>query len=219
MDNEPTYNQLINRITELESKLAKTEWLLEKESRISDEPYTPYYGDITELNSERTILDNVGKQTLNSLTSELMDLLDTSVAIYEKNGDFAFGIFNSGWCQLLDAASRKLCNTKNNATALKCGKWLCHEDCWAVSKSSILSKKTEDRECVCGLKLLAEPIFNGDEVVGSINIGYGNPPTVDATLLTLAKKFNIEFETLKQKSEEYKPRPDFIIEIANFLPC
>lgn len=106
-----TNQELRNKVAELEARLAKTEWLHEKENVQETALYIPFYGDVTELNIERTILDNVGKETLKSLTSELMDLLDTSVAIYERNGDYAYGVFNSGWCQILDASSRKLYNT------------------------------------------------------------------------------------------------------------
>jgi len=77
-------------------------WLHESENLNHNETYTPFYGDVTELNTERTIIDLVGKETLSNIVSELMDLLETSVAIYEKNGDYAFGMFSSGWCQLMD---------------------------------------------------------------------------------------------------------------------
>lgn len=213
MKNKPTYQQLSQKVTELETQLAKTQWL--HENVTEKEPYTPFYGHVTKLNTIRTILDNVGKETLNTLTSELMDLLDTSVAIYEKNGDYAFGIFNSGWCQLLDAAARKLCNTEDNKTALSCGKWLCHEDCWNNSaKAAIDTKKSTDIDCIGNIKLYAEPIFVKNEVIGVINIGYGNPPTDVQTLEELARKYSIDFKALKQKALAYKPRPDFIIEIA-----
>ena len=213
-NNKATYQELTNRISELEAKLAETQWLHDKENVSEKEPYMPFYGDVTELNTERTILDNVGKENLKILTSELMDLLDTSVTIYEKNGDYAYGVFNSGWCQLMDAASRKLCNTDDNKIALNCGKWLSHDDCWKISHTSIITKKIEDTDCIGGIKIYAEPIFAGNEVIGSINIGYGNPPTDNKTLKELADKFSINFETLKQKALAYNPRPDFIIEIA-----
>lgn len=208
-------NILADRVAELEMKLAKTEWLSQEENISDNEPYIPFYGDVTQLNTKRTILDNVGKETLQNLTSELMDLLDTSVAIYEKNGDYAYGVFNSGWCQLLDASSRKLCNTDDNKIALNCGKWLCHEDCWNNSaKAAINIKKSTDIDCIGDIKLYAEPIFVGDEVIGVINIGYGNPPTDNKTLQDLSEKFSIDFDILKQKAQAYKPRPDFIINIA-----
>ncbi len=212
---KPTYKELANRVLELESTLTKTQWLYKKENVNGTEPYVPFYGDVTKLNIERTILDSVGKENLKILTSELMDLLDTSVAIYEKNGDYAFGVFNSGWCQLLDASSRKLCNTDDNKIALNCGKWICHEDCWNNSaKAAILSKQPTDIDCVGGIKLYGEPIFVENEVVGAINIGYGNPPTDDKTLKEIAEKYHIDIEALKEIAYAYNPRPNFIFEVA-----
>lgn len=49
-----------------------------------EEIYTPYYSDVTENNTERTILDFVGKETLTVIVSGLIDLLGTSIAIFEK---------------------------------------------------------------------------------------------------------------------------------------
>jgi PAS domain S-box-containing protein len=210
----PTYQELKEKVSKLEAELIKTKWLHEKENN-QTEPYIPFYGDVNELNTERTILDFVGKENLKVLTSELMDLLDTSVAIYEKNGDYAFGMFNSAWCRFMDSASRKLCNTEDNKTALNCGKWMCHEDCWNSSaKPAILSKRTTDIDCIGGIKLYGEPIIVNDEVIGVINMGYGNPPIDDKKLKELSGKFSIDFESLKQKALDYNPRPNFIIEIA-----
>ena len=73
-------------------------------------------------------MDSVGTETLREIGKNAINLLETSVAIYEANGDYAFGMFSSGWCRLMDAASYELCNTDDNRTALSCGKWLCHEN-------------------------------------------------------------------------------------------
>ncbi len=201
-----------------EEELKKIEWLLEKEKKESSKiakNYIPDYGDVTKLNTERTILDNVGADTLKTLCSDIMDLLDTSIAIYEKNGDYAYGQFDSRWCQTMDIASFRLCKTQDNKEALSCGKWLCHENCWNDSaKEAIITQKTTDIECVGGIHLYAVPIFAGRELVGVINMGYGNPPTEEKNLIELAEKFHVEYEVLDENATNYRARPPFIIENA-----
>ncbi len=193
-------------------------WLLESADQISKEDkyqYIPDYGDVTELNTSRLILDSVGKETLKNITIDAMELLDTSLAIYEKNGDYAFGIFESGWCQLMDAASRKLCGDVDNKTALSSGKWLCHENCWNDSaKAAMVSKLATDIECVGGIHLYAEPIFADGQVIGAINIGYGNPSDDEKVLAELAQKFNLDINILQNKAADYKKRPPYFFKLA-----
>ena len=69
------------------------------------------YGDLTILNTARTVLDAVGHELLEEFTADYLDLLETSGAIYEANGDYALGIFSWGRCRFLDQASRGLCRT------------------------------------------------------------------------------------------------------------
>jgi PAS domain S-box-containing protein/putative nucleotidyltransferase with HDIG domain len=190
----------------------KKEEVLQK---IDDQSYMPFYGNLTKLNTERTILDLVGKDTLEALCSDIMYLLDTSVAVYEKNGDYAFGLFVSGWCQLMDIASRNLCSTNNNKEALTCGKWLCHENCWHDSaKVALKTGKPTDIDCIGGIKLYAEPIYASNQPIGVINIGYGNPPTDEKTLKELSEKYQVPYKELLTQAKSYKPSPPFTIDIA-----
>lgn len=201
-------------------RLQKLEWLLTPKSDSTDNKgsYRPFYGNVSELNSDRTILDGVGIEELSVIAKQAIDLLDTSVAIYEKNGDYAFGLFSSGWCQLMDASSRRLCGEVDNAEALKCGKWLCHENCWNDSaKVAINTGQPTDIECVGGIHLYAEPILAGDDVIGAINIGYGNPPTDKRSLAALAKKFSIPVKDLEERAKAYLARPPYLVEYAKQL--
>ncbi len=201
-------------------KFKKMEWMLDETVPSANEKdeFIPPYGDVTKLNSCRLIMDSVGAETLKEIGKYAVKLLDTSVAIYEANGDYAFGMFSSGWCRIMDSASRKLCKTDDNQEALSCGKWLCHENCWNDSaKKAIETGRCTDIECVGGIQLYAEPIYAGKKVIGTINIGYGDPPKDPDQLKALADAFGVDPEKLKEIAESYKSRPKFMVDVAKKL--
>jgi signal transduction histidine kinase len=169
------------------------------------------YGSLRELNAEGEIKAAVDADLLQAIMKEYLHLLETSAAVYEKNGDYAAGIFSSGWCRQLDQASRSLCDTDSNQEALRCGKWLCHESCWQTSRTSIEAAAPAELRCHGGLRIYAIPIFAGSDVVGSINFGFGSPPKDPEELNSIAVKYAVPEATLVDLANEYHPRSEEVI--------
>ncbi len=176
----------------------------------ADQPY----GDLTELNCTRLVLDAVGKEVLASIAQDLVGLLDTATAVYEKTGDYAMGIFSSSWCRKLDNASRNLCGTDDNRAAMQSGKWLCHDACWQTSKASIDSGQPVDLCCPGSGRIYAVPIWVKGEVAGSINVGYGFDVEDPQKLQEVSQRYGIPVEELKKEATAYRSRPPSVIEAA-----
>ena len=197
-----------------EESLHAIEWLLNKPLEKLSNP-AQYYGNLKALNTNRLIFDSIGDDVLSDIVTGYLELLETSAAVYERNGDYAHGIFSSGWCRMLDSASRSLCETESNIEALASGRWLCHESCWMdASKVSIETGEPMDIDCHGGMKIYAVPIKANDTVIGSINFGYGDPPKSMSQIEQIAKKYKVDPAELLKQANRYKKRPAFIIEIA-----
>ncbi|MBU1611896.1 MAG: response regulator [Proteobacteria bacterium] len=76
------------------------------------------------------------------------------------------------------------------------------------------SRQATDISCVGGVHLYGVPIFADEEIVGVINIGYGNPPTDDATLKQLASDYQVDIAELRLQAHKYESRPAFIVDQA-----
>jgi PAS domain S-box-containing protein len=201
-----------------DAALRQIEWLLTETSKPAAtlrEAHEPDYGSLVQLNTHRELLDSVGKDVLAELADGYLDLLDTSVAVFERSGDYALNTASSPWCRFLSHASRALCGGSSNKAAMESGRWHCHESCWSES-SRVCAETGEpaDIECRGGIRIYAVPIRAGADVVGSINFGYGDPPTHPEKLQEIAARYHVSVDALRQKAEAYESRPPFILDIA-----
>lgn len=202
-----------------EGELKRIEWMLSQKPIFNVETQTEThdqgYGDLTELNRDGVILKSIGPKLLKTFADDYLELLHTSSAIYEANGDYAFGIFASGWCRMMDKASRNLCDTPDNAEALNSGRWLCHESCWTdCSKQAVAGRAPVDIACNGGIRLYAVPIFAGENVIGAINFGYGDPPKDPEKIKIPADLYRLNEDDLFRQAAAYDSRPPYIIELA-----
>ncbi|MBI5557342.1 MAG: response regulator [Deltaproteobacteria bacterium] len=193
----------------------KLEWMLRAGQTASSPAALPSYGTLAGLNTSRRILNAVGEKTLAALTENFLDLLGSSAAIYEANGDYASEFQATGWCRLLSNASRNLCGTGDNTAALRSGKWLCHEACWhSVAKIAIAKQGPVDIACDCGISHYGVPVLANGEVVGAMTFAYGETPASPRKLQKIAERYQVDADELARESAACKSRPPFIVDLA-----
>ncbi|MEH0023117.1 MAG: transporter substrate-binding domain-containing protein [Desulfobacter sp.] len=204
----------INERQKAEASLRSIQWLLTQSVPAGPHLSQPY-GDLADLNKDGTIINNVGREMLTDIVNGFLELLDTSSAVYERNGDYATSIFSSGWCRMMDAASRNMCPTPDNQEAMDSGKWLCHESCWAdASKRCMETGGPVDIPCRGGLRLYAIPIRANGEIIGAINFGYGSPPRAPGEIHRIANEYGLDPADLIRESGQCESRPQFIVDVA-----
>ncbi len=195
-----------------DDSLRQFKWLLESkqiETGVRQQPY----GDLSELNCERRILDSLGVVTLSEIVSTFLDLTESSAVVYERNGDYAISQFESSWCRTINSASRNLCNG-GNKEAMACGKWICHDYCWQSCRLAMKAGAAADIETVCGIRGVVSPIIGADKTIGAIIISYGTPPAEEDRLADLAAALQLPVRVLQEASAQYKARPPIIMELA-----
>jgi len=197
-----------------EAELKAIEWLLREGGKPFQMPKPQPYGDLTELNTERTVLQRVGKELLINVAGDALHLIGTSGAVCEKNGDHASCLVASDWCRFLDQASREQCGTVDNRAALDSGRWHCRESGREASNLAMETGKPVDIPCKGGINLYAAPIMVDGETVGSIAIGYGDPPRDHKRLTEVAERYGVRVERLRELSDNMPSRPQFIVAVA-----
>ncbi len=193
--------------------LNRIQWLLQKSlgTTDSDSRAPQPYGDLSLLDTNGVILEAVGDSLLKEILDDGLNLLETSAAIFESNGDCALNIKASKWCRFMDEKSRQLA-PGDNQEAIKSGRWHCNQSCRETSMAAIASGMPVDQPCNGGIRIFAVPIKAGSDIVGSINIGYGDPPKDEAVLEELAQKYGVSKDELAVQAQKYHCRPPFIIE-------
>lgn len=195
--------------------LHRIEWLLDSRRPVGRAVVEQSYGNLADLNTTGLIRNSVSHATLADSVSDFLDLVETSAAIYEKNGDYAYQTVTSGWCRLLSAASRRFCPGEDDKQAMVSGCWLCHESCWTdTARLAVESGRSMDRECAGGLRTCAEPVCVDDQVIGAMVFCYGDPPHDTARLKEIADRFLVDENELRARAEDYESRPPFIIDVA-----
>ena len=197
-----------------EAQLKAIAWLLRESRKPFTVPKPQPYGELPELNTARTILRTVGKDLLVNVAGDALHLIGTSGAVCERNGDYASCLVASDWCRFLDSTSRERCATTNNGAALASGEWHCRDSCREVSARSMETGEPVDLPCKGGINIYAAPIKVDGDTVGSISIGYGDPPKDDAQLMEVAERYGVRIETLRELSASMPSRPQFIVAVA-----
>lgn len=157
--------------------------------------------------------DAIDEKTLKIIQMMFMKFLHSSTALYEADGTCVYSVFEGHYCKFLNETSCKGAASCGQDGVCS-GKWICHEDCWRVSKESIDRCVPAERECSGGISIYAVPILYNEQVIGSINAGITNPPIEISKLRSVADTYGICDRELQQRAALFKRLTSEEIEIA-----
>ncbi|MBI2964108.1 MAG: PAS domain S-box protein, partial [Deltaproteobacteria bacterium] len=166
--------------------------------------------DLSDLDGAKAILDAVGKEVLEKILRDYIELGGGSIAIYDKNGGYVLPVVASRYCSKLWEASLHSCGTTDIASALRSGKWLCHEKSWAAAQAAIEAGEASEASHP-GLRVHAVPIRAGTGVIGAISIGYGEPPGEDGAIREVAAEYGLTLDELARLDRENPPLPAWLL--------
>jgi PAS domain S-box-containing protein len=168
-----------------------------------------------ERNTNRLILDAAGDSLLSEIAGGFHVLMGTCFAVHEANGELAYNVAASDWCRFLDASTLRHCASSGVCQPQSCDRWLASGSPEKATALATMARgEPVDTERFDGLRLYSVPIRAGGEVVGSMSMGYGDPPRDLAQLAQLAEKLGIPAAELERHAAGYETRPPFIIELA-----
>ncbi len=159
------------------------------------------------------VREAIHENTLAIIQKMFIQYLNSSTVLYEADGSIANSIFEGKYCNFLNEISCKNAGVCCE-DAISSGKWICHENCWRISRESMTKKEPVERECSGGINIYAVPIFYKDQVIGSINAGITNPPLVKDKLETVARIYQTNVDILMQNAYAFKRLTTEEMEIA-----
>ena len=97
--------------------------------------------DETDMNldalPEYVIQKALEAKMLHKIVEPLVEAVKSSVAIYERDGKYAYELMTGHWCEQMNIVSRKNCGTPDDQEAIASGRWWCHESCWTDCSKQI----------------------------------------------------------------------------------
>jgi PAS domain S-box-containing protein len=166
-------------------------------------------------NAARLILDAAGGNLLAEIAADFSTLMGTCFAVHEANGEVAYSALTSDWGRFLDAHFAPHCAEAGICAPAGCDRWLSQHSPWKdVSLQAMKLGAPAEYWVPGGIGLYVVPIFAGDEVVGSIGVGHGDPIRDPGQLAAFAAKLGVDVAQLERHAAAYETRPPFIVDLA-----
>lgn len=171
------------------------------------------HDDLIEYDESGYIVNATGIGLLMEIVTEVLDLLDSFVCVFEQNGHCSFKIVRSQWSCYLNDLSKKI-GLENSEKKMRSDGISCFLYWKKIGENVINTGIPVDVKCKAGINIFCVPIKVGGETIGSICIGYGNPPQEQQTIPKIASYYGGDYKLIKSAANNYKYRPAFLVGIA-----